>query len=270
MFPGLLPLRLRQRKFCFYLRMKMDGQAYARTLHSLQLPHKLFQAGGAMYNSDTGFDMEYQRNKVHNLRLVARMLDGLLIKPGETFSFWHAARHADRENPFKDGLTVKDGQLTTAPGGGLCQMSNLLFWVFLHAPLTIVERHTHELKDFPSPSQDAPEGVDATVSEGWLDLKVRNDTHYTFQISIGFDEECIYGSLYADQPMPCRYHIVGRDLNYFQKGSTVYEKITILRQQVDKDTGCVLNETPLYHNLCRIGYQLPVGTPVWEKGNDYA
>ena len=52
----------------------------------------------------------------------------------------------------------------------------VIFWLFLHAPLTILERHGHDRKDFPEPPSDALLGVDATIYEGWLDLKVRNDT----------------------------------------------------------------------------------------------
>ena len=49
----------------------------------------------------------------------------------------------------------------------------------LHTPLTLTERHGHQVKDFPEPPSDAPLGVDATVAEGWLDLRVRNDTEVT-------------------------------------------------------------------------------------------
>ena len=61
-----------------------------------------------MYNTQTGFDMRYQRNKVYNLKLAAAPLDGLIIGPGETFSFCQAVRHADRQVRYKEGLTVVD------------------------------------------------------------------------------------------------------------------------------------------------------------------
>ena len=62
-------------------------------------------------------------------------------------------------------------------------MSNVLFWVFLHTPLTIIERHPHLIEDFPSPDKDIPVGVDATINEGWQDLKVKNNTNQTFKIN---------------------------------------------------------------------------------------
>ncbi len=267
LFPFLLPVRVMQRKICFYIKMRFDGRRYAKTVNEKQFPYMLFETSSALYNSDTGFDMIYQENKVFNLKLAAKKLNGLLIKPGETFSFWQAVRYANKHVPYKDGLTVINGKLTTAPGGGMCQMSNLLFWVFLHSPLTIVERHTHKLREFPSLRKDEPEGVDATVSEGWLDLKVKNKTDVTLQLDIGFDEENILGSLYAEREMACMYKIEGKDMSYFRKDGSIFEKISIYRRQITPDTHEILSESLLYENLCEIGYPLPNDTPIAGEGD---
>ena len=265
-FPFLLPLRIVQRKAFFYTEMRWDRHIYAKTLQAEALPYHLFSADNGLYNTDTGFDMVYQDNKVHNLQLAAKFLDGLLIQPGETFSFWQAVRHADKHRPYKDGLVVQDGQLCVAYGGGLCQMSNLLFWVFLHAPFTIVERHTHRKKDFPTMRDAEPEGVDATVSEGWLDLKVKNVTDHTFQIGISFTDTTITCSLFADKPLPIQYEILGKDLRYFRKDSTVYQEISIYRREIDMDTQETIAEEQLYTNLCAITYPLPDDTPIMAYG----
>jgi len=264
-FPFLLPLRVAQRKMFFYASMRFDGRAYAKTIHDLFLAYRLFSANSGLYNRDTGYDIVYQENKVFNLKLAAKTLNGLLIKPGETFSLCKAIRYADKCTPYKDGLTVTNGMLGTARGGGLCQMSNLLFWVFLHSPLTIVERHTHRVKDFPALRNAEPEGVDATISEGWLDLKVKNETDLTFQIGISFDNEDIMGSLFADKPLPFIYEIEGKGLSYLRKNGVIYQKIFIYRRKIDIDTGKPLSESLLYENSCVIGYQLPDDTTVIEE-----
>lgn len=264
-FPFLLPLRVAQRKTFFYMAMQFDNHTYTKTVLGELLPYKLFSADNELYNTSTGFDMVYQENKVFNLKLAAKTLDGLLIKPGETFSLWKAMRNADKHTPYKDGLNVINGKLCTTYGGGLCQMSNLLFWVFLHSPLTIVERHTHEVKDFPTMRNAEPEGVDATISEGWLDLKVKNETDITFQIGLSFDDVNITGGLYTDKAMPVVYEIMGKDLSYFRQNGKVYQKISIYRHEIAIDTREILSESLLYENLCEIGYQLPAGTKIIEK-----
>ena len=267
-FPFLLPLRVAQRKAFFYAGMRFDGRKYARILDNKPLGHKMFSSKGKLYNPNTGFDMVYQENKVFNLKLVARKVNGLLIKPGETFSFWQAVRHADKYVSYKDGLVVKNGKLCVSGGGGLCQISNLLFWVFLHSPLSIVERHTHRVKDFPTLRGAEPEGVDATISEGWLDLKVKNETDMTFQLRIAFDDENIIGGIFTDKPPQFAYEIDGRDMFYFRKNNLIYEKISIYRQAIALGTEEISSEELLYENISRIGYRLPAGTPIIEKGAD--
>ncbi len=114
----------------------------------------------------------------------------------------------------KRGLSALNGELVTVAGGGLCHLSNFLFWIFLHTPLTTIERHPHQVKGFPSPDENELEGVDATVSEGWLDLKVENRTNLTFQIELIFDEPYLYGRILAGQPIPYRYDVLKRDKRF--------------------------------------------------------
>lgn len=264
-FPWLVPLRTRQRKACFYLGMRLDRETYSGTQSTQLLPYILFESRCPMYNENTGFDMVYQQNKVHNLKLAAAKLSGLLIKPGETFSFCLATRYADRDIPYKDGLAVVNGELTAAYGGGLCQITNLLFWVFLHSPLTITERHGHGVKDFPEPPSDAPVGVDATIAEGWKDLKVKNETDQTYQISITFDERCIIGGLYVEKEPEFFWHVENGDILYRRSGGKVFEEVDVIQKKISFRTGEVQEEKLMYRNKCEIGYPLPAGT-IAEEG----
>lgn len=264
-FPWLLPIRKKQRLFCFYQKMRLDRNNYAGSKSEVILPNKLFETSCPLYNHSTGFDMVYQENKVFNLRLAAATLDKVLIKPNETFSFWQIVRYADKHTPYKDGLIVTNGELITTQGGGMCQMSNLLFWMFLHSPLTIIERHTHGIKDFPAPPSDMPEGVDATVTEGWLDLKVKNETDMTFQICIAFDDECITGSVFSDIDRGCHYEIKNSDLIYYSADNIIYEQVAVWKNQICNTTDKRLNSVLIYKNICEIGYKLPDNIKVIQK-----
>lgn len=265
MFPVLLPLRRKQRAFCFYLGMQLDKNRYTSSFSRAMLPYKVFETSCPLYNRNTGFDMVYQENKVFNLKLAAAQLHTLLIKPGETFSFWKAIRHADRQTPYKDGLTVTDGTLTTVYGGGMCQMSNLLFWMFLHTPLTILERRGHDVKEFPEPPSDAPMGVDATVSLGWIDLKVKNETEYTFQLCISFDEANITGSILSDQDMGCFYEVKNGGLSYYRKNNAVYEQVEVWRNRISGTADRIMDSVLAYKNVCEIRYPLPDHIKVIQK-----
>ena len=265
-FPWLLPLRRWQRRFCFYAKMGWDGIPYATCRERQELPYPLFETSCPMYNRETGFDMVYQENKVFNLKLAAATLDHLLIRPGEPFSFWRLVRYADRDTPYRDGLAEVDGKLTVQKGGGLCQLSNLLCWMFLHTPLTLTERHGHQVKDFPEPPSDAPLGVDATVAEGWLDLRVRNDTEVTFQIAISFDQAHITGRVYTARDLGLTYEAINENLVYYRQNGRVYEGVDVVQRAIDTSSGICVSTRRMYRNQCEIGYQLPAGTAVQEKG----
>lgn len=265
-FPWLFPIRRMQRLICFYTKMRFDGNCYATGQAGELLPHQIFETSCSMYNRDTGFDMVYQENKVFNLKLAAATLDRLVILPGETFSFWRLVRYADQYTPYKEGLAKVNGNLIPQQGGGLCQLSNLLFWMFLHTPLTIVERHGHRVKDFPEPLSDAVLGVDATVSEGWLDLRVRNDTDMAYQITLSFDREHIIGSVFTERDEGLTYQVNNGVPLYTREGAAVFEEVDVIQQMLDSATGqCVASKT-MYCNRCGIGYPLPAGTLIMEKG----
>ena len=175
-------------------------------------------------------------------------------------------RYADRKTPYRDGLAEVNGKLTVQPGGGLCQLSNLLFWMFLHTPLTLIERHGHRIKDFPEPPSDAPLGVDATVAEGWLDLRVRNDTEITFQITVTLEGDAITGRVSTDRELGLRYEAVNENLVYTRQSGAVYEEVDVVQRAMDSATGICVSTRNMYRNRCEIGYRLPAGTVIQEKG----
>lgn len=196
-FPCLLPLRKKQRIFCYYMGMHLDRNRYAKTHLAPALPHALFWTSWPLYSFKTGYEMLYQENKAYNCRLAAKELNGLVIAPGETFSFWNSVRHADRERSYREGYVLSDGELQLSPGGGLCQMSSFLFWLFQHTPLTVTEHHSHG-RDLHLEAPGIPRGVDTAVAEGWLDLKVKNDTPYTFQLLVSVGGGRMSGAVLSD------------------------------------------------------------------------
>src|SRR4051812_22078815 len=65
-------------------------------------------------------DMRYQENKVTNLELARKPIDGLLIRPHETFSFWKSVGRTTAEKGYLEGLQLSRGEIKTGIGGGLC------------------------------------------------------------------------------------------------------------------------------------------------------
>ncbi len=263
-FPFLLPIRKFQRKIFFYLGMFFDGNKYAKTKSQERLEYEIFQTESVIINKSSGFDIQYQINKEYNLKLASKTINGLIIKPNEVFSFWQLVRHGDKDQPYKDGLNLVNGQIVGSYGGGLCQLSNDLYWAFLHTPLTILERHGHVAQNFPSINSDDIKGVDATISEGWKDLKVKNETNKTFQIIIHFLDGSIHISILSDFQANTEYEILNKNLEYYKRDDDIYEEVSLVRRERNKDSK-ETKEVELYRNKTKISYKLEDHKKVLER-----
>lgn len=120
--------------------------------------------------------------KRHNLRLAADALQRTVIAPGEVFSFARIVGPPILTRGFRAGRTLVDGEVAASIGGGLCQLSGLLYLAALECGLEIVERHPHSLDIYTEATRFAPLGADATVVYGHRDLRFRN----TLDVAIGF------------------------------------------------------------------------------------
>lgn len=122
-----------------------------------------------------------QLGKVQNLRRAAAALDGVLIRRGETFSFWRQVGRASRARGYVAGRMLQQGCMVPAVGGGLCQLSNALYEVALQAGCTIVERHAHSRV---VPGSQAAIGRDATVAWNYVDLRFKAPRDLRLQVRL--------------------------------------------------------------------------------------
>ena len=105
-------------------------------------------------------------NRIHNVQLVAHLVDGKLIAPGATFSFNGATGERSAEKGFLEAPVIINGELQTGLGGGVCQVSTTVFNAAYEAGLPITERTNHALY-----ISHYPLGRDATVNYPDVDLK---------------------------------------------------------------------------------------------------
>lgn len=114
-------------------------------------------------------------SRKHNIKITAERLDGVLIKPGDTFSFNDTVGDVSRETGYKEAYVIKDGRTVLGDGGGVCQDSTTLFRTVMNAGLPVVERRAHSYR-VGYYEQDSPPGFDATVFAPTTDFKFKNDT----------------------------------------------------------------------------------------------
>jgi vancomycin resistance protein YoaR len=110
-------------------------------------------------------------NRIHNVQLVAHLIDNTLIAPGATFSFNQTTGARTAAKGFLEAPVIVNGEVTTGLGGGVCQVSTTVFNAAFVAGLKITERTNHALY-----ISHYPQGRDATVDYPDVDLKFVNDT----------------------------------------------------------------------------------------------
>jgi vancomycin resistance protein YoaR len=110
-------------------------------------------------------------NRVHNVQLVANLIDNTLIAPGRTFSFNGTTGERNAAKGFLEAPVIINGELQTGLGGGVCQVSTTAFNAAYEAGLNITARTNHALY-----ISHYPQGRDATVNYPDTDLKFVNDT----------------------------------------------------------------------------------------------
>jgi vancomycin resistance protein YoaR len=110
-------------------------------------------------------------NRIHNVQLVAHLIDDHYIAPGETFSFNGTTGERSPDKGFLEAPVIINGELKTGLGGGVCQVSTTTFNAAYEAGLSITDRTNHALY-----ISHYPLGRDATVNYPDTDLKFVNDT----------------------------------------------------------------------------------------------
>jgi hypothetical protein len=135
-----------------------------------RFPVMLAQSRSPLRSETAPGERAHQNGKIHNLRLAACALDGVVLGQGQVFSFWRQIGRASRARGYVVGRMLKQGCLVPAVGGGLCQLSNALYALALETGCEIVERHAHSRI---MPGSDAAAGRDATVAWNYVDLRFR-------------------------------------------------------------------------------------------------
>jgi vancomycin resistance protein YoaR len=129
----------------------------------------------------TYFDGGLESPRTQNIIRVAEMVDGALVRPGETFSLNGHTGERSYEQGFQDAPIILDGRLQPGVGGGISQFTTTLFNAAFYAGLEDVEHHPHSYWYSRYPSV-----LEATIFYPTLDLRFRNDTPYGILIDTSY------------------------------------------------------------------------------------
>lgn len=188
-----------------------NRRSFARPDHSLRLEHLIFTHRSMMLRPLKDVEMYLQHNKIINLRIAIKALNGVVIMPGQTFSLWRMVGRPTAAKGYLEGLVLSNGRIEKGIGGGLCQLGNLLYWMALHSPLTRTERHRHGFDVFPDINRRIPFGCGATLAFNYIDLQLKNETNDTFQINLWLDDEFLNGEIRSSIRPEFSYEVIETD-----------------------------------------------------------
>jgi vancomycin resistance protein VanW len=228
---------------------------FASSANARTLPVRVVQHGSLLRRRLGSTDPCLQETKIVNLALAAHSVDGVTVDPGEIFSFWRCVGPPSAERGFVDGLLLAGGEVRVGTGGGLCQLSNLLYWMALHTPLKVIERHRHGFDPFPDDRRVLPFGSGATVFFNYVDLRLRNTTDQPFQFRVWLTATHLRGSVLTDRPWPLAYHVEERGHRFVRSADgRTYRDNELWRRTVDRRTGDLLAEALVCRNHCEVKY----------------
>lgn len=213
-------LRLKLGKFyysymrkIYWLRLK---DIFSSTYQYDKLPYSYTSHKTILLRKLKDVDMWMQHNKIINLKIASHKLNGIIISPGEIFSYWKLIGKPSKSKGYVEGMVLNQGSFQAEVGGGLCQLSNLILWLTIHTPLTVVERHRHGYDVFPDSNRTQPFGSGATCFYPYRDLMIQNNTEDTYQLIIDVGDEFLNGEWRVDSKPQYQFEIIEK--NHRMKG----------------------------------------------------
>lgn len=190
-----------------YIEWFFLGKKYAKSCSSDILPYTVFEHETPLFRKLKDVDMWLQYNKVNNLRIAVSRLDGIIIYAGETFSFWRLVGRPTESKGYLRGMAIVNGKVEISIGGGLCQLTNLIYWMALHTPLKVIERYRHAFDVFPDSDRTQPFGSGATCVYNYRDLQIKNETEAPFQLKLRLTKDQLCGMWASIKPLDYTYKV---------------------------------------------------------------
>ena len=137
---------------------RLSGKRYAVHKNDAPFPEICFAHQTPLYRNLPRQEMWLQKNKVVNLRLAVSLLDGVVVYPGQIFSYWRIVGKPAKKKGYVEGMVLEHGQIKAGVGGGLCQLTNL---ITTHTPLVTGAAKTMY---FPTAGAPSPSGQGLPVT----------------------------------------------------------------------------------------------------------
>ncbi|WDV44587.1 VanW family protein [Clostridiaceae bacterium M8S5] len=238
-----------------YIKWLLSHKKFARVKSKDLLSYTHYTHKTPLYRKLKDVDMWVQENKVINLKIATKKLSGIIVYPGQTLSYWRIIGKPTKKKGYVDGMFLKYGKYTTGTGGGLCQLSNLIYFMTLHTPLKVVERYRHSYDVFPDTKRTQPFGSGATCVYNYRDLQIYNDTPVAFQLKLEVTDKYLEGSWHSTHEPTKRYEVYEKEHKITHEVWGGYVRHNLINRRVYNLQGSVVGDEYVAENHALMMYE---------------
>ncbi|HIY19079.1 MAG TPA: VanW family protein [Candidatus Blautia avistercoris] len=232
----------------------LGREKFAKTVQKQKLPNLVSSHSSNLIKRGKGIDLSLQEGKAENIRLASGKINGIIIHPGEVFSFWKTVGKTTRRKGYQDGRIIVGNQIKPGLGGGLCNLGNTIHWLVLHSPLEVTEFHSHSDALAPDEGKRVPFSSGTSVCYNSVDYRFRNNTDQDVQILVWCENEKLYAELRSEREYPWEYQLVEENHHFAKKGAKYYRISKIYREQTEKATGKITEKKLVLDNHSEVMY----------------
>ena len=244
-----------QKEICLrHLKNLKSKEKFAKTKSEEILPYSVARFESNMIRRAPGVDLTLQENKAVNIGIAGKCINGLIIKPNETFSFCQTVGKPTKRRGFKDGRIIRNNKLVPGMGGGLCNLANYIHLLVLQTPVKVTEFHTHSDALAPDEGERHPLSAGTAAGYNYIDFRFKNTTDQKIQLFVKTEGEMMYVELRSEREFPYAYELIEEDHHFAKKGEKFYRFSKIYRKVYDKASEKLIDTQLIWDNKSEVMY----------------
>lgn len=218
------------------------------------LPNVVTTHRSGLIKRAPGVDLRLQENKAVNIALACAQINGIVIRPGEVFSFCKTVGKTTKRKGYKEGRIIMGNRLRPGMGGGLCNLGNSIHRMILHSPMVVTEFHRHSDALAPDEGERIPFSAGTSVYYNYLDYRFKNTTDQCVQLLLWCRDEQLFGELRSERPYPYTYTLVEEDHHFRREGEKYYRISKIYRELTHRESGAPAGKELVLDNHSEVMY----------------
>ncbi len=246
--PTCYAISLKKEHLKRHIKNFMSNEVFSKAKSDEKLPNVVWEHHSNMIKRAPGVDLTHQLNKAENINIAGSKINGIIIHPGEVFSFWKTVGKTTKRKGYKEGRIIKNNKLIAGIGGGLCNLGNTLHLLFLHSPLKVTEFHKHSDALAPDEGKRVPFSAGTSICYNHIDYRVKNTTNQNVQLLVWCEGEMLHAELRSEKPFPYTYELFEEDHHFKMENEKFYRNSKIYRNIIDRETGNIIEKELVLNN----------------------